>query len=794
MNPRLNPAVVALLVVAVSACGGPEERKEQYRLRAQEYMQEGNFPKARVALRNVLKIDPKDPEAYYLFAQVEERERNWRNAFANYMRAVELAPRHERAQLRLAKFYLEARMVEKVSEITEGVLALHPDNVQARSLQIAVTAVNGKVDEAIARGEALVAGHPHDPDAALLLASLYLTQGRGADAETVLRRTADANPTDLEVLDGLASVLAKVGRVGQAEALYRKLVQLEPNEFEHRVKLAKFYDRQQESGKAEAVLRDAVKLDPDQEVRHLALAEYLVQRGLSGQVEAVLLEARRRLPYATKLSFALAALYENQGAPEKARAVYEAVRNDNKRDPVALEARVKLASLDWAAGREAEAERQLQQVLRENPRSLEGLMLQGRIALKRNDGKDAVRAFRSVVKDQPESVTAHLLLGQAYLQTGETGLARESFDRATVLNPGMSEAQVLLAGLDAADGHVAEAKQRLEAVVVREPNNLNALGALFRLQLAGREWTGTEETLDRLRKAGLGTAAAGMTEGNLHLARQDWDKAAAAFERALAAAPDAPEPLLALIRLDQARGRLATAMMRLERVLANASHPYAHGFMGELLMQRGDLAGAAEQFLAATKVNPKWSVPWLHLATLRMAEKRASDSQKILMEGLSANPQSEELRLLLAISLTDSGRVDEAIGEYETVLKQSPRNLLAANNLASLLVDRKGDRQSLERALTLSRDFERQAPNPYFLDTLGWVHLKLGHPDEAVRVMRMAVEKAPAHPVLNYHLGAAYAQSGRSNDAKAYLQKALSAGQSFAGIDDARVLLAGLNG
>jgi Flp pilus assembly protein TadD len=149
---------------------------------------------------------------------------------------------------------------------------------------------------------------------------------------------------------------------------------------------------------------------------------------------------------------------------------------------------------------------------------------------------------------------------------------------------------------------------------------------------------------------------------------------------------------------------------------------------------------------------------------------------------------------LLAISLTDSGRVDEAIGEYETVLKQSPRNLLAANNLASLLVDRKGDRQSLERALTLSRDFERQAPNPYFLDTLGWVHLKLGHPDEAVRVMRMAVEKAPAHPVLNYHLGAAYAQSGRSNDAKAYLQKALSAGQSFAGIDDARVLLAGLNG
>jgi predicted Zn-dependent protease len=60
--------------------------------------------------------------------------------------------------------------------------------------------------------------------------------------------------------------------------------------------------------------------------------------------------------------------------------------------------------------------------------------------------------------------------------------------------------------------------------------------------------------------------------------------------------------------------------------------------------------------------------------------------------------------------------------------------------------------------------------------------------------MQLALEKAPAHPVLNYHIGAAYAHSGRTQEAKTYLQKALGAGQSFAGSDDARALLAGLNG
>ena len=60
---------------ALVACGGPEERKAKYRARAQEYLEAGNYPKARVALRNVLKIDPKDADAYFLFAQVEEKEK-----------------------------------------------------------------------------------------------------------------------------------------------------------------------------------------------------------------------------------------------------------------------------------------------------------------------------------------------------------------------------------------------------------------------------------------------------------------------------------------------------------------------------------------------------------------------------------------------------------------------------------------------------------------------------------------------------------------------------------------------
>ena len=157
MKPFIATGVIVFLIFAATACGSSEERKAAYRMRAEGYIQEGNIPKARVALRNVLKIDPKDAEAYFLFAQVEEKEHNWRNAFANYQRVVELAPDHENAQVRMAKFYLEARMLENVSDIADKVLAHHPESVKARTLLIAVDAVNGQLETATKRCETLVA-------------------------------------------------------------------------------------------------------------------------------------------------------------------------------------------------------------------------------------------------------------------------------------------------------------------------------------------------------------------------------------------------------------------------------------------------------------------------------------------------------------------------------------------------------------------------------------------------------------------------------------------------------------
>jgi tetratricopeptide (TPR) repeat protein len=203
---------------------------------------------------------------------------------------------------------------------------------------------------------------------------------------------------------------------------------------------------------------------------------------------------------------------------------------------------------------------------------------------------------------------------------------------------------------------------------------------------------------------------------------------------------------------------------------------------------------ADSEFHEATRVNPTWIPAWLNWATLQLSQRKPEAAVRILTEGLERNKGSEELHMLLASILSEQGRIDSAITSYGTVLRINPRNIFSANNLAVLLVDHKGDVPSLERAFALSRDFEREAPHPAFLDTLGWVRLKMGHQEDALRLMKQAIAKAPDLPVLNYHFGMGLYQSGKKDEAQAYLAKALKSSEGFAGRREVEQLLARTSG
>jgi len=788
-------AAVAVLMLSFLACGGPQERKAQYRAKAQDYIQVGNFSKARVALRNVLKIDPKDAEAYYLVAQVEEKEKNWRNAVANYQQVVDINPDHRDALIMLAKYYLEAKLADEVLRIAERVQRKTPQDPQAEALKIAVLAQQDKISQAVGRAEDLYRRHPDEPDTAILLATLYGHQQRLQEAKTILQQALRSHPHHLDLLNNLKAILDQAHDNPATEQVLRQMVQEEPTIYDHRLKLARFYDQHHEFDRAEATLREALQALPDQEQPWLALADFLRLRRGKESAEAAFRQAMERLPYSTKIPLALGALYEHQKDMIAARNVYASMAKEYEKKPAGLDASVKIAQLDFAAGKQDEALQRLAAVLGENPRSAEGLILQGKIALLGQNGREAVQSFRTVLRDQPELSHVHHLLGQAYIQTREAQLARESFERAVALNPGALEPGLALATLETQAGQGPKARARLLGLLKMNPAYLPALEGLFLLDLAVGEWVHAKSVLDRLRQATGDSPSFFMAEGRLHESRNDYARASVAFERAATMAPNVADPLVALVRLDLMQKQAEHARRRLESIVStNPSHPYAYGLLGEVSSILGRRDAAAAHYRQATKINPAWVTPWLNWVSLMQAQRQPDQAIKIVQEGLVANPSSEELHMLLASLLADRGSIDEAIASYETVLRINPRNLLSANNLATLLADYKQDPPHLERAFLLSRDFEKEAPHPLFLDTVGWVRLKMGHMEDALRLIKEAINKAPDSPVLNYHFGTALYRTGKKHESKLYLGKALKSTEIFQGRREAEQLLAQVSG
>ena len=105
---------------------------------------------------------------------------------------------------------------------------------------------------------------------------------------------------------------------------------------------------------------------------------------------------------------------------------------------------------------------------------------------------------------------------------------------------------------------------------------------------------------------------------------------------------------------------------------------------------------------------------------------------------------------------------------FRQVLDLDSSNATALNYMGYMLADR-GIR--LQEALKLIRKAVEQEPmNGAYLDSLGWAYFKLGEYELAEENLRKAVERTQSDPTVHMHLGDLYEKTGRIRLAAAQWQ------------------------
>jgi tetratricopeptide (TPR) repeat protein len=788
-TPLLMLALV-LTVLSASGCGGPQARKAKHLENGQAFLKAENFAKARIEFQNALQIAPKDPEARLEMGVVDERLGNPREASQFYQGVIDVDPDNVEARTRLARLYLFAGLPDKALELIKSGIDKHPDDPGLLTVRAAVRMQQKDVTGALADGERAVQLAPANEEAVAVLAGVYKSQDQLPKAQALLEQSVQkiAGTIDLRLV--LAQIYAQESRPADVEAQLVKIVEVKPAEKSHRLRLAQFYAQSNQDDAAERSLRQAIKDLPTERDLKLSLVQFLAARRSREIAEKELQGMIAAAPEDSEMQFALATFYEQGKEPAKAEAVYKDVIAKYKLDPPGLSARDRLAAMRLLANDVSGALALVNEVLAKSPRDDDALMMRGDISLSKKDPRAAIADLRAVLRDQPNAVGVLRSLARAHIANGEPAIAEETLRHAVEANPKNPVLQLDFAKLLAQVGKPEQAKTIIAELVKQKPDDYDALDAQFRIAVAMKDLTTARSAADAIVALRPKLAIGYMYQGMVAEAGKHNDEALRLYSSAADLQPNAAEPLDAVVRLLAGANRLPEAIRRLDEVSAKfPNDSFALSIKGQLLLQSNRIAEAREVFNLAIKRTPKWWVPYRGLANAQLlAKEDPAVAIATLRSAKAVVDQAQELSVQLASLLEQTGKSDEAIGEYEELLHRYPQSEVAVNNLAMLLATHKNDPASLDRAKELAARFA-DSSNPSYLDTYGWVLFKRGDAADSVPVLTRVVDKLPDAAVARYHLGMAQSLAGDTSNARDNLQRAVNSGAHFAGLDEAKATL-----
>jgi len=438
--------LLTICAYALISCGGAEERKAVYLEKARESVAAGDFDKARIELKNVLQIDPKDAEAYFQLGKVYEELQKFRKAFSNYLKAEELDPDHLENLARLGSVYLLlANQPDKAQEKIDYILSKESDNADGLLLKATMFVKNEKLADAITLAEKVNAKNPGHINGAALLASLYTNKEQPEKAIKVLQTAIENNPDNARLNKMLSAVFMKNKNYDQAEVIYKSFLERNPDSKTSYDNLAAFYNQTDNKAEAEKILRASVKNAPNDVERQLTLVKYIVATKGKEQGITELKELIKANSQLGELRAGLAELQFLNKDKQAAIDTHEKAIIDFSEQSTGIDSRLSLASIYAGEGDYEKAAKLTRDALAISPNDPKVNLLKAKLAIREKDYETAIISLRIVTKEAPEEIEAFILLASVYQNEGNEDQVRATINSAYDNNRTNADALLVLA-------------------------------------------------------------------------------------------------------------------------------------------------------------------------------------------------------------------------------------------------------------------------------------------------------------------------------------------------------------
>ena len=439
-------------------------------------------------------------------------------------------------------------------------------------------------------------------------------------------------------------------------------------------------------------------------------------------------------------------------------------------DPASWETHYDLGLALFHSGHVQDAVLQFQQALEIRPGNGEVLLALGSAYDGLHDPENAIRQYQLVLKTSPQSVTALLALGKALLAEG-----RYTTAITWLKNANDEQAQLLLADAYDKNNEPVEAKQTLQAIIDRDPSQLQAhiqLGEV--LQRQGDNGSAAQQFMEAMRLDPANEYAS-VSYLNSEVILQQFVTARPVASQLLLKKPNDFSVVYVNGLIERNLGEDTAAEMHLREAVKLDPDSYeAQYSLGFVLEKLGEPAQAVEHLQAAVRLKPHATEARFQLGrVLRSLGKREEAQAQFAI--LQQEKQDEAQRAQAADLAKSGGQafqagdVPKAIDLYREAIKADPDNSFYYYSLA-LALDRKGDVQAEQAALQDSVKHNARFAAAH--NQLGYLEMQSGNLAAAEAQFKTSVVIDSQFAEAENNLGVLYGKLGRQAEARQMFTRA----------------------
>lgn len=387
------------------------------------------------------------------------------------------------------------------------------------------------------------------------------------------------------------------------------------------------------------------------------------------------------------------------------------------------------------------------------------------------DKKQVLQQVRTLADDYPEMPESRYAVGVAALLADQLDQAGAEALKALEMRPSWEQGAILRAQVL----HKASPQEVIpfyKSFVAEHPASMEVRMQLGR-ELAGeRKIAEAREQFVAAEKLSPRQAQPAYAVGLLSLQLEDFAEAQGAFTRALKLGyRESAAIYLGLGQAAEGLKRYDEAIGWYQKV-ESGEWVRAQLKIATLVARQQGL-GAGRDYLH--RIKPRSGEDRVQIiqveAQLLRDAKAWRETYDMLSKAVEAHPDSFELLYDRAMAAERIERIDVLEQDLRRVIKMKPDYAHAYNALGYTLADKTTRydeaRELIEKAHKLSPD------DPFILDSLGWVHYRLGNTNEALRFLQQAYSARP-DPEIAAHLGEVLWKSGQRDEAQKIWRAALS--------------------